>query len=177
MSDASRGLWVTDPETYRREMFNLVGERDPLQIMSETPAALRQIVAARSLEKWHTRLLPGKWTPNEVIGHLVDTEFVYGFRMRLILCEDQPEILPMDQGRWVAGQGYNSRTPAELADEFRCLRETNLRLWGRMTPADLERVGRHRERGPESLGTSLIMIAGHDLGHLDEIRRHPGMIV
>jgi len=32
-------------------------------------------------------------TPNEVIGHLTDSEWVYGYRLRLILCEDDPASL------------------------------------------------------------------------------------
>ncbi len=177
MSSTNPGPWVTDPAAYRRKMSDLVGDRDPLESMAQTPAALRRLVDVHPIEKWRARPFPGKWTANEIIGHLVDTEFVYGFRARLILCEDQPEILPMDQERWVAGQGYDQREPRELTDAFGALREINLRLWRRMTPSDLARIGRHRERGPESLGTLLIMIAGHDLTHLDQIQRYLGAVV
>jgi len=172
MSGSTPSQRVADPEAYRKKMSALVGGRDPLEIMSQTPAALRQILAMHPVERFRARPFRGKWTPGEVIGHLVDTEFVYGFRMRLILCEDKPEIHPMDQDRWVAGQGYHTRAPVELVDEFGALREVNLRLWRRMTPADLQRIGRHRERGPESLGMLLTMVAGHDLSHLDQIQRY-----
>lgn len=172
MSDAAAGLWVTDPEAYRRKMSDMVGDRDPLEIISRTPGALRRLVAAHPIEQWRARPFPDKWTPGEVIGHLVDTEFVYGFRIRFILCEHEPEILAMDQDRWVVGQGHGERAPEELVDEFRAMREINLGLWRRMTPPDLDRVGRHRERGPESLGTLLVMFAGHDLSHLDQIQRY-----
>jgi hypothetical protein len=41
-----------------------------------------------------------------------------------------------------------------------------------MPPADLQRTGQHNERGPESLGVMLRMLAGHDLSHLDQIARY-----
>jgi hypothetical protein len=45
-------------------------------------------------------------------------------------------------------------------------------MWRRTSPADLERTGQHNERGPESLGVMLRLVAGHDLSHLDQITRY-----
>jgi len=65
-------------------------------------------------------------------------------------------------------QRHNEREPSELVEMFRTMRQFNLALWKRMSPADLQRNGLHNERGPESLGVMLPMIAGHDLSHLDQ---------
>jgi hypothetical protein len=78
----------------------------------------------------------------------------------------------MNQDLWVAGQRHNEREPSELVDMFRTMRQFNLALWKRMSPADLKRTGQHNERGPESLGVMLRMLAGHDLSHLDQITRY-----
>jgi DinB family protein len=51
------------------------------------------------------------------------------------------------------------------------LRRDNLRLIERATPADLERVGVHAERGEESAGYLVRLYAGHDLMHLAQIER------
>jgi DinB superfamily len=118
-----------------------------------------------------TRPFEGKWTPNEVIGHLADSEWVYGYRLRLILCEDNPPIRGTNQDLWVAGQRHNEREPSELVEMFRMMRQFNLALWKRISAADSERTGQHNERGPESLGVMLRMMAGHDLSHLVQIVR------
>ena len=55
---------------------------------------------------------------------------------------------------------------------FRGLRSFNLAVWKQMTPSDFERVGKHNERGDESLGTMIRMLAGHDLSHIDQINRY-----
>ena len=52
------------------------------------------------------------------------------------------------------------------------IRQFNLALWGRMSAADLQRAGQHNERGPESLGVMLRMLAGHDLSHRDQLTRY-----
>ena len=56
--------------------------------------------------------------------------------------------------------------------EFRALREQNLRVWRGLSLSDLKRAGQHNERGPEALAQMLPMLAGHDLSHIDQIRRY-----
>ena len=172
MTTTQTGLGVSDPQTYREKMFKLLGDRNPLEVLSQTASTLADIVRTHSATVLRTRPFEGKWTPNEIIGHLVDSEWVYGYRLRLILCEDNPTILGMDQDLWVAGQRHNEREPSELAEIFRTMRQFNLALWKRMSPAELKRTGQHNERGPESLAVLLRMLAGHDLSHLDQITRY-----
>ncbi|RJP40670.1 MAG: DinB family protein [Phycisphaerales bacterium] len=166
------GIWLTDPKAYQKKLSDLLGERDPLDVMAETPAFLANLVSAHSPEVMRTRPFPKKWTPNEIIGHLTDTEIVFAFRIRTILCEDNPVILGMDQELWVERQRHNEREPVDLASMFQALRHANLVLWRQMKPADLKRTGRHSERGPETLKTMLRMEAGHDIWHMDQITRY-----
>jgi DinB superfamily len=163
---------VSDPNAYRENLFKLLGDREPLEVLTQTTATLADVVRVNSATVLRTRPFEGKWTPNEVIGHLVDGEWVYGYRLRLILCEDDPAIVGTRQDAWVAGQRHNEREPAELVDIFRMLRQFNLASWKRLSPADLRRTGRHNERGSESLAVMLRMMAGHDLSHLDQIGRY-----
>jgi hypothetical protein len=99
----------------------------------------------------------------------VDSEWVYGYRLRLVLCEDEPAIQGTAQDLWVARQRHNGREPMELVGMFGTMRRFNLTLWRRVPPADWSRTGRHNERGQESLDEMLRMVAGHDLSHLDQI--------
>lgn len=164
--------WITDPKAYREKLHDLLGGADPIDVIAKTPDTVARIVRKHMPERMRTRPFDGKWTPNEIVGHLADAEWVFGFRMRLILSEDQPTILGMDQELWVSSQRHNEQEPAALVDSFRSLRRINVPLWKRMTPADLERTGQHSERGPESLGVMLGMVAGHDLSHIDQIKRY-----
>jgi len=153
-------------------MFALLGDRDPLMVMSETASKLSDIVDRHSPAVLRSRPYEGKWTPNETIGHLTDSEWVYGYRLRLILSEENPTILGTQQDSWVARQRHNEREPSEMVDLFRTLRQFNLAAWKRASPSDLDRAGLHNERGPESLGVMLRLLAGHDLSHLEQIGRY-----
>jgi len=172
MAGEQAGIWITDPKAYRNRLDKLIAGREPMQILAETATVLAGIVSANSVERMRVRPFPGKWTPNEIIGHLTDIEWVDGFRMRLILGEDRPTILGMDQDWWVTRQRHNDREPRDLLEMFEGLRRFNLVIWRQMSPDDLQRAGLHNERGPESLGTMLHMLAGHDLSHIDQINRY-----
>ena len=169
---AQAAPWKYDGKAYQDKLLGLLGKRDPIAVMSETANVIAGIVAKHTPKQMRTRPFPGKWTPNEVIGHLTDTEWVYGYRVRLILCEDTPTILGMDQDLWVTGQKHNDREPMELVEMFRGLRNYNLHVWRSLTPRDLERCGNHNERGKEALGLMIRMEAGHDLSHIDQITRY-----
>jgi hypothetical protein len=163
---------TSDPGAYREHLFRLLGDKNPLDVLAQTSTTLSEIVRRHPATVLQTRPFEDKWTPNEIIGHLVDGEWTYGYRLRLILCEDRPSILGTKQDAWVARQRHNLRDPSELVDIFGTLRRLNLAAWNRLSPAELERTGEHNERGPESLAVMLRMMAGHDLSHLHQIDRY-----
>jgi hypothetical protein len=172
MTSAQTGLWVSTPEAYREKMFNLLADRDPLEVLEQTASMLADIVSKHSATVLRTRPFEGKWTPNEIIGHLTDSEWVYGYRLRLILSENNPAILGTNQDLWVTSLRHNEREPADLVEIFRTMRLFNLAVWRQASPQDLNRTGQHNERGAESLGVMLRLLAGHDLSHLDQITRY-----
>jgi DinB superfamily len=165
------GLEVSAPQTYREKLFNLLAGRDPIEVLGQTASALADIVARHPVEVLRGRVTQGKWTPIEIIGHLTDIEWVYGYRLRSILCEDEPPILGFRQDAWVASLHHNDREPSELVETFRTLRVLNLYVWRRMSPEELQRSGQHNERGVESLAVMVRLLAGHDLSHLHQISR------
>ena len=66
---------------------------------------------------------------------------------------------------------HNADDPEILIATFGALRAANVDLWARRPVADRPRVGRHRERGPESYEMTFRLAAGHDRVHLDQARR------
>jgi hypothetical protein len=149
----------------------LVGDRDPIGVLRDTPGALARAVATLTPQQIKTPEMPGKWSIAAVLRHLADTDVVWGWRMRLILAQDRPAITGFDQDLWADRLDYANADPNESLETFAVLRRDNLRLIERATPADLQRVGVHAERGEESAGYLVRLYAGHDLMHLAQIDR------
>ena len=107
----------------------------------------------------------------EILGHLGDSEWVYGYRLRMMLTHEKPAIAGYDQDVMVTGMAHNERPISMLLEEFRRLRGLNVDLYLRTRGPEWERVGRHSERGEESVALSISLLAGHDLRHTDQIER------
>jgi len=158
-------------KTYVASILKALGSRDALEVLAETPAALRRDVSGLTASQDGTPERAGKWSIRHVVQHLADSELVGAFRFRMILAHDAPELPGYDQDLWAARLGYGDSDVVTALGDFTTLRQANLRLFRRATPADLERVMHHVERGDESLGQTIPLYAGHDLVHLAQIRR------
>ena len=156
---------------YAPAVLGLIGERNPVDVLRETPAAAARAVAGLSPDKVRRPESDGKWSIAQVLRHLADTDVVWGWRMRLILAQDRPVINGFDQDLWADHLGYADADPGESLETFAVLRRDNLRLIERATADDLKRVGVHAERGEESVGYLIRLYAGHDLMHLKQIDR------
>ena len=157
--------------SYVRALLDLLGNRDPLTVMAELIPWLDERireVPEKALRRPEAR---GKWSVIQVIQHLADSELVMGYRIRMILTQDRPQLPGYDQDQW-AGEFQYGEIPLALAlGQLRGLRAANHHLWTRLTPEQLQKVGLHAERGPESIGHLLRLLGGHDLVHRRQIDR------
>jgi uncharacterized damage-inducible protein DinB len=156
---------------YVAAILDLLGDRDPIRVLRDTPAALTRATGELSPSQLRQPERAGKWSVNHVLQHLADSEVVWSWRMRLILAQDRPQLTGYDQDLWADRLGYGEADPAEAIERFGVLRRANLWLVERASPDDLKRVGVHVERGAESLEHHRRLYAGHDLLHLNQIDR------
>ena len=156
---------------YARAVLDLLGERKPVDVLRATPGVAARAMAALTPEQLKTPEMPGKWSVSQVLRHLADTDVVWGWRMRLILAQDRPTITGYDQDQWADRLHYATADAGESLDALRVLRRDNLRLIEHASPADLQRVCVHSERGEEAVGYLVRLYAGHDLLHLAQIDR------
>ncbi len=162
---------VDRPGEYAQGLLNRLGDRDPLVVLASLGDAVRRVFEGLPDDAMRQAEAPGKWSMIEVAQHLADSEIVVGFRLRMILAHDRPEITAYDQDLWAERLRYREAKLAEVLEQLEALRAANLRLASRLTPDELSRVGLHAERGAESVGYLLRLVAGHDLVHLDQLAR------
>ena len=157
--------------TYVRALLDLLGSRDPLEVLGEMVPWLTTRLRGVAEPVLRRPEAPGKWSVVEVVQHLADSDLVAGFRVRMALSEERPLLQGYDQDRWASEFRYREVPLALALDQLRSLRAANLHLWKQLSPQQLERVGLHAERGPESVGHILRLMGGHDLVHRRQIDR------
>jgi DinB superfamily len=142
---------------------------EAFQILRRTPDSLRLLLDAVNPED--LRRKKGKeWSPREILIHLVDTEFAYGFRYRAIMGKEGCQVSAYDQQEWAERFGYGELDGIQLVRAFTPLRRVNLELLQSVDPALFQRAGYHEEYGKITVGDMIPHIAAHDLNHLQQIR-------
>ena len=156
---------------YTEAVLELLGERDPIEVMDRHVAALKKLIRGLTDEQLRTRESPRKWSILEVLGHLADTEIVYRYRLRMIVAEPGCRIVGYDQDAWAKRLRYNEQDPALVMKEIAAVRGATVRWLRGLSDAELDRSGEHDERGEESARHVVRMVAGHDLLHRQQIAR------
>jgi uncharacterized damage-inducible protein DinB len=117
------------------------------------------------------RYAPEKWTIKEVLGHLVDDERIFAYRLLRISRGDHTPLPGFDEKLFAANGGAEARPLAQLLEEYRAVREATLLLL-RGLPADAW-ARRGEVNGYEASVRGLAFhIAGHELRHLAALRSH-----
>lgn len=156
---------------YVTDTLELLGDRDPIAVLRETPEWLHANLAKLTPEQWRHPEGEDKWSLVQVASHIADSELAFGWRARQVLTADNPPLHGFDEGAWLERFDYAHAEPAMALDTFLTLRRWNLRVWDCTTSADMHRTGVHSVRGPETLHRLMQMNAGHDLRHRRQITR------
>ena len=165
-----RRLKITpEVRAYMRKIDAYRDGRDPIALMKAAPGKFERAVAGLSAAQMRKRPARGKWSIIEILGHLNDTEVVYGYRIRLALSQPGATILGYDQATWTNELRHRRASAKRLLDQIRALRGCNLEAVQRVPRPNWKRYGMHNERGKETVRRTLELVGGHDLNHLDQI--------
>jgi uncharacterized damage-inducible protein DinB len=156
---------------YKARIASYVTGKDPMAVQRETPHALAQLLSGVPDNKLRERPQPERWSIAEVLAHLADAEIGASWRYRQMIEQSGCALSPYNQELWNELGDYRSTRPADSLELFRLLRESNLRMFDRLTPEQWERYGMHAERGKMSVRELALQIAGHDLNHLEQVRK------
>ena len=154
----------TEYAPYYGRYVDQVPQGDVLEILEAQLAQTRETLAGVPSDRGTYRYAPEKWSLNQVIGHLCDTERVFAHRALWFSRADRQPLPGMEQDDYVAAANFDSRTPTDLADEFQAIRLATLALFRSMSGEMLMRRGVASEV-EFSVRAIPFIIAGHERHH------------
>ncbi|MDQ6871580.1 MAG: DinB family protein [Gemmatimonadota bacterium] len=154
---------------YYARYIDLVPRGDVLATLStqmgETQALLRDLPASVSTYRY----APGKWSVNELIGHLIDSERIFAGRALRFARADATALPGFEQDDYVANSSFDSFPLDGLASELRAVRESTVFLFEHLQEDAWMRRG--IANGAEvSVRALAYIIAGHELHHREILR-------
>jgi len=115
------------------------------------------------------RYAPGKWSVNELLGHVIDTERIFAGRALRFARGDSSPLPGFEQDDYVRNASFNSYPLAELAAELDAVRRSTLFLFRHLSEEAWMRRG--MASGAEVSVRALAYItAGHELHHREILR-------
>jgi hypothetical protein len=132
------------------------------RLLSITPGRWQSLVETAPDELLQRPPAPGEWSAAQCLDHLLVAErAVFGARLRDILEGRDLTVFDPNAPRPPEAE----RTPRAAAAALAAEREANLGVLAGLTPADLDRTGRHPEYGMLPLRVILNTWTAHDLQH------------
>jgi hypothetical protein len=145
---------------------NAIEPGDILQILTEQKLEVLLWMDSATPEMADFRYAEGKWSAKEVIGHMVDTEWVFAYRLLRFSRGDKTPLAGMDQDLIMAGANFQDRDLSDMAQEFKGLRRATIQLVGSLSEDMMHRSGTASGFG-FTVRAMCWIIAGHCQHHLN----------
>lgn len=133
-------------------------------------------IAGLSAEQLRAHPIPGTWSLQQIVIHLVDAEVVFADRVKWILAEDNPPIPGFDENKWMAALACESRPASEAAELIDLTRRHLTIILREQPPEALKRTGKHSQYGNVSVADILAKANWHLEHHLKFLRQKRGMV-
>lgn len=130
---------------------------------------LRAAVAGMSPEQVLARPIPGKWSTQECVSHLADSEIFFTDRIVRVIALDHPLLMSADERLYIERLDYQSFDLAEQLALFAALRRHAARIL-RVQPSEAwQRTAVHSESGLLTLRQLVLKPTRHLRHHLSFI--------
>ncbi|MGE5315841.1 MAG: DinB family protein [Acidobacteriota bacterium] len=120
-------------------------------------------------EKLSSRYAEGKWTVKEVLGHIIDTERIYGYRILRFARNDSTELPGFDQDGFVNQSHADRREIGDMLDELAAVRASSVMLLKGLDADAMERGGIASGRRL-TVRAAAYILAGHEQHHITIIK-------
>lgn len=115
------------------------------------------------------RYAPEKWSLKQVVGHIIDAEWVFTYRALRFARGDQTPLPGMDQDVFMAGANFDARSFESVTAEYKYLRSANITLFESFDETILDRTG--NAGGADFTVRALLWLtAGHERHHIKVLK-------
>ena len=155
---------------YAQSYLDLVPlDTDPLTLLRQQPAELHRELIRLTEAQALMRYAPGKWTPKEMLLHIIDAERIFTYRALRFARGDAQALPGFDENFFATNSEANARSMSSLLTEYHAVRAATISLFSNLNAAQLDRLG-SANGAPTSVRALLFITAGHERHHLGILR-------
>jgi hypothetical protein len=159
---------------YYARYVSQVTETDVVAVLRSQPGELRNLASGIGADRELFRYAPDKWSIRQVLGHIVDTDRMFGHRAFCIARGERQPLPGFDQDEYMAAAHFERQPAVSLVGEFAAVREANLMAVESFDDADWDRIGAASGHAV-SVRALAFMMAGHVRHHCQLLRDRYGI--
>jgi len=114
---------------FYEDYVSAVSEQNGLTALRDSKREALELWKQWPITKQELAYETGKWTPKDLIQHIIDSERVFGYRALAIGRGDKSNLPGFDQDEYVHNAQANRRTWHDLLEEFDYVRSSNIALF------------------------------------------------
>ena len=158
---------ITEYPVWAAQYISLV-EGDVMDLLKRQASEFSDFINSL-VEKADFAYAPGKWTIKQLIGHIIDTERIFVYRLTCFARGENHALPGFEEDEYVAQAHFQDRSLLSLSEEFALLRKANMYLFNSLNEKELNRSGTASER-QITVRALLFMIPGHIIHHTQIIK-------
>lgn len=149
---------------------------DIMATLRQQPEQIKAMFSALSDEQANYSYAPGKWTIKQLLGHMIDTERVFAYRVLRIARNDSTPLEGFEQDDYVHYGPHARSRMADLVEEFDVVRKGSICLFRELSIEAWDRQGT-ANNNKVSVRALAYIIAGHVAHHVGVVQQKylPGM--
>jgi hypothetical protein len=161
---------ATEFSPYFENYVKLVPDGNILDTLEDQRHAFRNFFSAVSSADSNRVHPPYAWTIKQVVGHMIDTEKIFGYRAHRIASRDVTPLPGFDQDEMVRHSDYEDADLQKLVEEFGAVRKANLMFLQRIAPDRWQQRGICDDQ-EITVRAIAFVLAGHVDHHLGIVRK------
>jgi DinB superfamily len=154
---------------YYEKYIALVPEGDIVTTLTKqldtTLTLLREIDETQAGKRY----APDKWSIKELLGHVIDTERIFGYRALRFARNDQTPLAGFEQDDYVRSANFDARRFADLTKEFELVRRNTIELFNSLNDEGWSKRGT-ANNVEVSVRALAYITAGHAAHHVQILK-------
>jgi DinB superfamily len=131
----------TDCPPYYHNYINLISTDDLVEALENNMKEAMPYLKSFPIEKENKRYEAGKWTPKQVLLHVVDGERIFNYRALSIARGDQQALQSFEEDLYASNDESDNRSFQSIVEEFVSVRLSTISLFKNFTENQLSKLG------------------------------------
>ncbi len=132
--------------------------------LSTTPTFFKSIPSPKIM----FRYAEGKWTPKDILLHIIDTERVFAYRALYFSRSENADLEGFDENIFALNAVTEHRDLLQLTQEYIAVREATISFFKSFSGTELKKMGK-ANKNLLSVGAAGFIICGHEIHHCNII--------